>query len=304
MAPLARDLSAWFGMPHAMAPCMAAKTKKKPRHSRHRAGWKGPLTFGLVSFPVQAINAHNPKQSDIHFHQLHAACHRRIRYQKVCPVHGEVSQDVIVSGYEVRKGKYIEIEPEELDAVRTESQKALTIDAFIDPAEIDPIFYDGRMYYLVPDGPVAQEPYAVLVAAMEREECWGVGQVVFSGKDQLVVVRPLDGALHMAMLNYDEEIRRTKDVLAGHALPRAGSRQVRLAQTLIRHWSDRDFNLADYDDRYRERLQDLIHAKAKGEEIVQPAEREAPQVVSLMDALKQSLKERRPRTRRVKQKRA
>src|SRR4029450_1088970 len=103
---------------HAMA-----TKKKKPTGSKRRASWRGQLTFGLVSFPVQAINALNREQSDIHFHQLHATCHNRIHYQKVCPVHGEVSSDEIISGYEYKKGKYVEVESEELDPLRTERER-------------------------------------------------------------------------------------------------------------------------------------------------------------------------------------
>jgi DNA end-binding protein Ku len=272
---------------------MAAK-KKSQKAPKHRASWKGHLSFGLVSFPVQAINVRNPEQSDIHFHQLHAQCHRRIHYQKVCPVHGEISNDEIVSGYEYRKGKYIEIEPEELDAVRTKKERSLAIDAFVDPSTIDPLYFDGRMYYLVPDGSVAEEPYAIIAEALESANCWGVGQVVFSGKDQLVAVRPVEGRLHMAMLNFDEEIRTPADVLPRRKPVRGASRQVQLAKTLIKSWFSDDFDFNAYDDRYRERLEKLIHAKVKGHEIVAPAEEEEPAVVNLMDALKQSLAHARP----------
>src|SRR6187551_2979042 len=108
---------------------MATRHKKKPKQKpKHRASWKGNITFGLVSFPVQAINARDAAGSDIHFHQLHATCHRRIHYEKVCPVHGEISKDEIVSGYEFSKGKYVEVDPEELDSLRTQSERSLTID--------------------------------------------------------------------------------------------------------------------------------------------------------------------------------
>src|SRR3954452_20960424 len=147
---------------------MAAKKSKTKKTSKQRASWRGHLSFGLVSFPVQAINALNRQQSDIHFHQLHAGCHRRIHYQKVCPVHGEVSNDEIVSGYEYRKGKYIEIDPEELDAVRTKKERSLSIDAFVDSSTIDPLYFDGRMYYLVPDGPAATEPYGIIAQAIHE----------------------------------------------------------------------------------------------------------------------------------------
>src|SRR5258706_6569954 len=111
---------------------MATKKKNAKRPGKYRARWKGNLSFGLVSFPVQAFNARNPEQSDIHFHQLHAACHRQIRYEKVCPIHGRVTNDEIVSGYEYAKGKYVEIEPEELDTLRTEAERSLTIDAIVE----------------------------------------------------------------------------------------------------------------------------------------------------------------------------
>src|SRR5688572_12481894 len=117
-----------------------AKSKRKQAPRGPRASWKGNLSFGLVSFPVQAFNAINREGSDIHFHQLHAQCHRRIRYVKVCPEHGEVTQDEIVSGYEYKKNKYVEIDPEELDAVRTARERALTIDAFVEPDAVDPLY--------------------------------------------------------------------------------------------------------------------------------------------------------------------
>lgn len=284
-----------------------AKTKSAMKRPKYRSSWKGNLTFGLVSFPVQAINAVNREQSDIHFHQLHNECHSRISYRKVCPIHGEVPSEEIVSGYEYKKGQYVEIEPDELDAFRTSRERALTIDAFVEPDAIDPIYFDGRMYYLLPAGAGADEPYVVLAEAMEREERYGVGQVVFSGKEQVVLVRPVDGVLHMAMLNYDAELRPAEEMVAQVAKPRGAQRKVELAQTLIRNWSPRDFDFTAYQDRYREKVKDLIEAKIAGREIVQPEAEEVPEeVVNLMDALKQSIartttanrREDRPRKRR------
>jgi DNA end-binding protein Ku len=208
-------------------------------------------------------------------------------------VHGEVSNDEIVSGYEQRKGKYIEIDPDELDAIQTKKERSLTIDAFVDPAAIDPLYFDGRMYYLVPDGPVAEEPYAIISEAMEKAECWGVGQIVFSGKDQIVALRPVNGRLHMAMLNYDEEIRTPSEVLPKVKRPRGKSKQVQLASALISAWYSDDFDFTAYDDHYRERVQRLIKAKAKGKEVVAPEEEEEPEFINLIDALKKSVAQAR-----------
>lgn len=251
------------------------------------------------------MNALITEKSDIHFHQLHAKCHSRIRHQKVCPVHGEVTNDEIISGYEYKKGKYVEIEPEELDALRSERERSLTIDAFLEPDTIDPLYFDGRMYYLRPDGAGAEESYAVVAEAMEREEKVGIGRVVFSGKDQIVLVRPLDGVLHMAMLNYEAEIRPPEQMKVALHKPKGILRKVQLAQILIRSWTERDFDFSQYEDTYRERVQELVKAKIEGREIVAPQENEEPEVVNLMEALKQSVHQatsRRGKTHRRRRK--
>jgi DNA end-binding protein Ku len=249
------------------------------------------------------MNALNREHSDIHFHQLHVNCHKRIRYQKVCPVHGKVSASEIVSGYEYKTGKYVEIEPEELDALRTKSERALTIDAFLEPDAVDPLYFDGRMYFLLPDGAGATEPYVVVTEAMEREEKVGIGQVVFSGKDQIVLVRPLDGVLHMAMLNYEAEIRPPDSMKSAFAKPKGAVRKVQLAQSLIRNWTVREFDFTEYHDNYRKRVQELVKAKVEGREIVAPEESEEPGIVNLMEALKRSISQASPRHRKTSHRR-
>ncbi|MCC7423485.1 MAG: Ku protein [Planctomycetaceae bacterium] len=275
---------------------MARKKSADKSSSRNRgrggprASWKGNLTFGLVSFGVEAFNAVDRSGSDIHFHQLHAECHSRIHYEKVCPIHGTVSNDEIVSGYEVSKGKYIEVDPDELDALRTTTEKALRIDAFIPPGTIDPLYFDGRMYYLVPASAESHESYSVILAAMRHEQREAVGRIVFSGKDQVVLIRALDGVLHMAMLNYSAEIRPPEEAVSRKKKVSAASRQVKLAQTLIREWSETEFDFSQYEDTYRERVGNLIEAKKKGEKLVAPEEdEEEPETINLMEALKRSL---------------
>jgi DNA end-binding protein Ku len=268
---------------------VAAKTKKKP--AKQRASWRGNLAFSLVSFPVQAFNALSREGSDIHFHQLHVECHRRIHYQKVCPVHGEVSKEEIVSGYEYRKGRYVEIEPEELDALRTRRERTLKIDAFVECGGIDPLYYDGRMYYLSPDGAAAKEPYHVIAEAMEREERCGIGQVVFSGKEQLALVRPIRGVLHMAMLNYAAEIQKPETVVPSAAKHGPDHQKLQLARSQNRSGFAEDVDFEGYEDRYRQKVQELIRSKIEGREIVEPREEEEEaELVDLMDALQKSLR--------------
>lgn len=271
---------------------MAARKKKRTssRSSGPRASWKGTLSFGLVSMNVEAFNAIDREQGDIHFHQLHAECHRRIHYQKVCPVHGEVANDEIVSGYEYQKDSYVEVDPEELDALRTEAPHTFKVDAFVAPGEVDPLYFDGRMYYLLPTDQAAAEPYAVFVTPMQREERYGVGQIVLSGRNQVALLRPLEDVLHMALLNYVSEIRPPGKVAKAPAVPKGSGRQISLAQNLIQEWSQDRFHFENYEDDYRQELAKLIKAKVAGKEIVKPhATTPRHEVINLMDALKQSL---------------
>src|SRR4051812_34960973 len=107
------------------------KAKKSKPRSKYRASWRGQLRFGLVSFEVQAISAQIKENAEVHFHLLHAPDHQRIHYAKVCPEHGEVPNNEIVEGFEYAKGKYVEFDKEELGQLRTDREKALTVDAFV-----------------------------------------------------------------------------------------------------------------------------------------------------------------------------
>jgi DNA end-binding protein Ku len=277
---------------------MASKRKTRrtgTSKSKHRASWRGQLRFGLVSFEVQALNAHIAETSEIHFHLLHKPDSERIHYAKICPKHGEVPNDEIVEGYEYTKGHYIEIEKDELDALRTDRERSLTIDAFVRAEVIDPIYFDGRMYYLLPSGAAAVEPYAVLAAAMEQKARCGVGQVVFSGREQLALVRPVDGMLTMAMLNYDAEIRKASDLKRDVPKTRLTPKKLKLAEQLVEKWQDAKFDFSDYKDRYRQRVKEAIAAKRKGVDL-EPPEEEEPEVINLMDALRRSVEETRGKT--------
>jgi DNA end-binding protein Ku len=124
-----------------------------------RSSWKGYLKLSLVSVPVRGYTA-NVAASEIRLNQLHSECHNRIRYQKTCPVHGEIPKEEIVSGYEYAKGEYVVIEPEELTRIRGERERAVTLDAVVSQHTIDPVYFTDKTYYLVPDGAVGQKPLA------------------------------------------------------------------------------------------------------------------------------------------------
>ncbi len=169
------------------------------------------------------------------------------------------------------------------------TSEPLNIDNFVQPAAIDPLYFDGRTYFLVPAGREAAEPYQVLCQAMQHQDRCGIGHVVMSGKEQLVLVRTAGEMLIMAMLVFPAEIRSAEQI----ELPqraKVDARKTKLAENLIRSWSHERFDFDSYENDYRQQLAKLIAAKVAGREVVTPAaEAEAPPVINLMDALKRSL---------------
>ncbi len=254
-----------------------------------RPTWEGYLRFNLLAVPVKAYSASVSGGGKIAFHQIHKKCHNRIRYQKTCPVHGPVRNDEIISGYEIAKGQYVAVEPEELDKLRTENDKAISIDSFIHPEALDPVYYSGRTYYLVPDGRVAQKPYTVLQDVLAAEQRFGIAQVVFFGRETLAVVRPAAGLLVLNLLYYADQIKKTAPFEDDVVRSEVSSEERRLAETLIEAATTEDFDIAQYKDEYTAKVTKLIEAKSKGKRIVAPHAEEEPAVINLMDALRQSL---------------
>ncbi len=262
--------------------------RKNDTQAGMRASWRGQLRFGLVAFEVQAVNAAIKENSGVHFHLLHAPDHQRIRLVKICPKHGEVPKDEIVEGFEVAKGNYVEFEKQELDALKSVQDKVFVIDAFIGSEDVDPIYFDGRTYYLIPAGSNSSEAYGLLAAAMEKKDRWGIGQIVFFGREQLAVVRSLDGVLTMAMLNYYVQIRKPAEIKRGFSAAHSAGRKLSLAEELVGRWHDKDFDFRSYRDRYREKLE--LALKLKKKRVVRAAdEREEPEVINLMQALQRSV---------------
>src|SRR5690349_1456689 len=130
-----------------------------------RTSWKGFLRLSLISVPVKAFTANNTSE-EIHLNQLHKDCNSRVRYQKVCPEHGELNNEQIVKGYEYAKDQYVVIEPEEIDKLRTKADRSVNIDGFIPQDAIDPVFLSGRTNYLLPDGPAGERHYTLLHEGM------------------------------------------------------------------------------------------------------------------------------------------
>ncbi len=253
-----------------------------------RSSWKGFIKLSLVSVPVKGYTASNTSSS-ISLNQLHKSCHNRIRYQKTCPEHGEVSNDEIVKGYEYAKGEYVVIDEEELEKLRTESDRSIQIDGFIDPEVIDPLYHAGKTYYLVPDGAVGQKPYNLLLQGMKDNNVCAIAQVVLSGREQAVLLRPLERLLALTVLSHENEIKNPQSFWDEVGQAELSKEEVSLTNTLIEASRKKKFDFGAYRDTYMEKLTQLIQMKVEGREVVQVPSPEEPKIINLMEALKRSV---------------
>jgi DNA end-binding protein Ku len=268
-----------------------------------RALQSASLSFGLVNIPVRLYTAAHSKS--VAFHLLHAKDGSRIREQMVCQSEDKpVDRKELVKGYEISKGKYVEVTSEELDALEAEAHRSVEIQEFVPQDCVDPVYF-SKTYYLGPDKG-GDKPYRLLAQAMHQEGQAAVAQFVHRGKEELVMVRPVsDDKLMLHVLYYADEVRTFDEVPAGKP---ANDRELALATQLIRHLQRRRWDPSRYHDTYRERVLALIKKKQAGETIVTPKmPRAQGKVVDLMSALKQSLEtrpKRRPASRTARPKKS
>jgi DNA end-binding protein Ku len=253
-----------------------------------RSSWKGYLKLSLVSVPVRGFTA-NVAAGDVRLHQLHEECHSRIRYQKTCPIHGEVPKDEIVSGYEYAKGEYVVIEPEEISRLRGERERAVTVDAVVSQHTIDPVYFTDKTYYLTPDGAVGQKPFALIQKCLADAELQAVGRVVLFGREELVLVRPVEHLLAMTALKYEAEVAHANALDEELEKTTLSRDELTLTKRLLEAFEKPKFSLATYKDHYVVELTKLIEAKVEGKELVTEPAAEEPRVINLMDALKKSV---------------
>ncbi len=249
--------------------------------------WTGSISFGLVTVPVRLVSA--TRSLDVHFNQLDADSGARIRYRRVSEATGdEVPNDKIVRGYEVESGRYVVLEPDELEALQPKKSRQIEIEDFVDLAEIDPIYFE-QPYYLVPDKDAAK-PYRLLADVMSQEGKVAVGRFVLRSKEALVAIRPVDGVLLLETMRYaDEVLAADRDAPIAEPATAPSERELDMARQLV-HALSGAFDPEKYHDEYREEVLALIERKAAGEEIVAPPAPEEPaKVLDLMAALEASL---------------
>jgi DNA end-binding protein Ku len=254
-----------------------------------RAYWKGFLRLSLVSISVEVFNAEDRK-ADVSFHQIHKPTGKRVHYTKTVEGVGEVAAKDIVSGFELRKGEYVIMEPGEIDAVKLESKRTIELSQFVPVAEVDPRFFE-QPYYVTPGDADAAEGYLVIREALQKTGTIGIGQLTAGGREHLIGVAPLEQGLMLNRLRYADELRPNKQYFSEIPKLKLDHEMVDLATELIERKQGR-FRPEAFEDHYETELKKLIQRKSKGEKIVEEPDPEPPKgnVINLMDALRDSLK--------------
>ncbi len=252
-----------------------------------RSIWKGSLAFGLVNVPIKVYSA--TEDHDIRFHQVHRTDGGRIKYQRVCEADGkEVAFAEIAKAYESDDGRTVVLDDEDFDQLPVNSGHEIEVLTFVPADQIDPVLFD-RSYYLEPDGK-SPKAYVLLRQVLEKTDRVAVVHFALRQKTRLALLRVRDEVLMVQTLLWPDEVRKA-------AFPALDTKvtvkapELKMAMSLVDSFAG-DFSPADYDDDYREQLQQLIDAKLDGGEAFEtpaPEQGEDAEVVDLLAALERSV---------------
>jgi DNA end-binding protein Ku len=255
--------------------------------------WKGSISFGLVNIPVKMFAATEDK--DIRFKYIHNECKTPIKYEKVCPTcNKEITQDDIVRGYEYEPGRFVVIDDKDLESLRQSTGRAIEILDFVNLEEIDPIYFI-KSYYLSPQD-TGEKAYNLLREAMNQTGRIAIAKITIRDKQSLAAVRVYKNLLVMETIFYPDEVRDMAQVPNVPAAENVNEKELAMATQLIGNLTTA-FDPEKYTDEYRKELMELIHKKIEGDEGIRPQEAPQRNVIDLMQALQESLKE----TERLKQ---
>jgi DNA end-binding protein Ku len=258
-----------------------------------RSIWKGAISFGLVTIPVNLYSAVERSET-LSFHLLHKKDSSRIENKRFCKEEGvEVPWSEVVKGYEYAKGEYVVVTDEDFARARVPATQTFDVRAFVPASEVEDLYFD-EPYYLAPNGRAAIKAYALIRDALRDPGRLGVGTVVLRMREHLAAIEPAGNALVLSTMRFAHEIRSAKDL----DLPKAGegwsTKEMDLARqlidTLASQWDPTQFR-----DTYTEVLRQVIEAKVEGKHVALPGAPRRPKVASLMKALQASLKDGGPR---------
>jgi DNA end-binding protein Ku len=250
----------------------------------------GTLSFGLVSIPVRLFSSSN-SSAGISFNLLHEKCGGRIKQQQLCPACNEVlDRSQLVKGYEFSKDQYVRFNDDELKKLETAANSSIDIAEFVPIDQVDPIYFE-RSYFLGPDKG-GDKAYRLLCDAMTKSGRVALAKYVMRGKENLVLIRPVQDGLMLHTMLFADEVRDFSEIDKGkNATIKPG--EMDLAVRLIDELANDKFQPEQYHDEYRERVMAVVEQKVEGKEIVTiDPEVQRTQVIDIMDALKQSLEGR------------
>jgi DNA end-binding protein Ku len=252
-----------------------------------RANWKGFLRLSLVTCPV-ALYPATSESEKVSFNQLNRKTGHRIKYSKVDADTGEeVDNEDIVKGYKVDTDTFIEVTKEELENVALESTRTIEIDEFVDRSEIDPR-YLIRPYYLVPDGKVGHDAFAVIRETIREMNKVAIGRVVLTNREHIIALDPLDKGLMGTLLRYPYEVRDPQEYFDEIDDVKVTKDMLDLAKHIVNQKAGR-FEPRKFEDQYEAALVELINSKRAGKPVTAKARPRGENVVDLMDALRQSI---------------
>jgi DNA end-binding protein Ku len=252
-----------------------------------RTIWNGSISFGLVNIPIGLALA--TKSSDIAFKTLHRECGSPIKQKRWCPVHErEVEADELVKGWEVAKGQFIVVEPEELESIALRRSQSIEILRFVALEQVDPVYFD-RTYYLAPaEAEAARRPYVLLLRAMQETGMAAIGKFVLWGKENLCLIRARDDVLALETLFYAEDVRESSEIRGSVEATEVKPVELDLARQVIASLAG-EFEPEDFENEYRRELRAMLDAKLAGETIAVPEPVAEAPVVDLLEALKRSV---------------
>jgi DNA end-binding protein Ku len=247
--------------------------------------WTGSLTIGLVNVPVKLYSMIYDR--GISFRFLHKSDGQPLKYQKVCTKDQKVIPwQEVAKGYEVTKNEYVIFDKEELEAVKPESDRRIRLDKFVDYFSVDPIYFD-RSYVLMPDK--SNDAYGLLLTALEKKGKAGVGRITLRTKEYPALVHTYKGALVLTTLRYAYDVVDPQGFEELKKLKEPEKAELDLAVKIVTDLSG-EFDVTEYKDNYKQKVEELIKKKLKGETVVveKPVEEEAKELmVALRDTLKQ-----------------
>lgn len=257
-----------------------------------RPYWSGNLRLSLVTLPVNVYSALN-RSRQIPLKEIYRKTGERVHRLSVTEDGTEVERDEIIKGYEVEKGEYVLIEPDEIKDLKIPSSRTLDIVQFVPAEEIDDLYFDAP-YFVAPQKNADEQTFAVIRDALRQSKTTGIGQLAIAGRERLCTIRPCGSGLILQTLRYEDELRDSDPYFDDITKKAAASEELDLARELIKRKTAK-FDPGRFHDHYREALQELIEAKVENREPVAVEEdRPVAKVINLMDALRKSLKDPEP----------